>query len=1070
MRTFIFLLCTTVFSFNTENSFSQEHITIDKNKLVSVDEIFNIIQNQTKYHFLYPQDMFTNAAKVKLQKGVVLISKLLEQSFSESNVRFELSDSNTIVIKKSITSNSLQQQVSGVITDKGGVPLPGASIIVKGTLNGTQSNFDGKFTINTSPGDILEISFLGFETQEISATTTEMKIVMLENTNELSEVIVTGYGTKEKSKLTSAIATVDKKQIENVPMATFDQILQGSAPGLTVLSGSGQPGDAASVNIRGFSSFTLSNSPLFILDGQAIRRLDFSGINPNDIESVSVLKDAAATQIYGSRGSNGVIVITTKSGKQGKATLEYRTYTGISIAPAYNDALQPLSSSQLINLSQEIGIGGVINVGATPEQIEELAAYSEDWLDVLTRDGRTNSHEISMSGGNENTKFFISGSYFSQEGIALRSKLDRYSLRTKLDYSKNRFTLGANVFLSYTSAEDSEAEGSFSRSNPFYASIRTPAYDRAIDPITGGFAAPLDPSQSSVQNNLERVSTNDEDRKTKTVMVSLNGRYDFNFLKGLSFNTSLNVRNNRRDNRTYVDPNSVDGRRRQGGQGSLNLSTSERTSFTITNSLQYKFNINEDHKFNAGLYQEFVSNNSDGFDITTYGLNQLTVINGATEGTETNGFIPDFGGFNSVSNLSSYFATLDYSYLNKYNATAGVRRDGSSSFGANFAFGNFYSIGVGWLISEENFLSSVETINLLKLRVSYGTVGNQNISDTAARPIFTSTSYNGLAGISSGLSNPDLKWEETAKTNIGLDVSMFKNRLRFNLDVYSEKTTDLLQDVPISRSTGFSSQLRNVGSLKNEGVELAISTVNIDSENFRWESSLNIATNETTILKLNNGESFIDDNNFLIEEGGSYPEFYLVKRAGINPANGRTLWYDLDENLTETYDLNNRVNVGRAAPKYTGGFLNRFTSGGFELNTLFSFSQGKNIYNVARTTLDNPTKISRGSVSTNALRFWRQPGDITDIPDPRQISNYFTDSGWLEDASFIKLRNVTFSYNLPMDVLERLNLSGVRLYLQGQNVFTWTTFSGLDPENSSTEYVADYPSLSTYTFGIDVKF
>ncbi len=977
----------------------------------------------------------------------------------------------TVLLLMFIVQFSFAQnmKITGVVSDGSG-PLPGVNVIIKGTNQGTQTDFDGNYSIRTSTGDILVFSFVGMATAEmIVETSNTINVILKEDSSKLEEVVVVGYSKKETKKLTSAIATIDKKQIENVPMATFDQILQGSAPGLTILSGSGQPGDAASVNIRGFSSFALSNSPLFILDGQAIRRLDFSGINPNDIESVSVLKDAAATQIYGSRGSNGVIVITTKSGKQGKATLEYRTYTGISIAPRYNDALRPLSSSQLISLSQEIGIGGVINVGATPEEIEELAAYSEDWLDVLTRDGKTNSHEISMSGGNENTKFFISGSYFSQEGIALRSKLDRYSLRTKIDYSKNRFTLGANVFLSYTSAEDSENEGGFSRSNPFYASIRTPAYDRAIDPITGDYAAPLDASQSSVQNNLERVNTNDEDRKTKTVMVSLSGRYDFNFLEGLSFNTSLNIRNNRRDNRTYVDPNSVDGRRRQGGQGSLNLSTSERTSFTITNSLQYKFNINEDHKFNAGLYQEFVSDNSDGFDITTYGLNQLTVIDGATEGTETNGFIPDFGGFNSVSNLSSYFATLDYSYLNKYNVTAGIRRDGSSSFGSNFAFGNFYSMGIGWLISEENFLSSVKAINLLKLRVSYGTVGNQNISDTAARPIFTSTSYNGLAGISSGLSNPDLKWEETAKTNIGLDASLFKNRLKINLDVYSEKTTDLLQNVPISRTTGFSSQLRNVGSLKNEGIELSFSTINIDSEKFRWESSLNIATNETTILKLNDGESF-RLGRFLIEEGGSYPEFNLVKRAGVNSANGRTLWYDLDGNLTETYDLNNRVNVGRAAPKYTGGFLNRFTSGGFELSTLFSFSQGKNIYNVARTSLDNPTKISRGSVSTNALRFWRQPGDVTDIPDPRQISNYFTDSGWLEDASFIKLRNVTLSYNLPNSVLEKINLSGMRLYLQGQNVYTWTTFSGLDPENSSTDYVADYPSLSTYTFGIDVKF
>ncbi|MEX0273124.1 MAG: SusC/RagA family TonB-linked outer membrane protein, partial [Flavobacteriaceae bacterium] len=856
--------------------------------------------------------------------------------------------------------------------------------------------------------------------------------------------------------------------IENVPMATFDNILQGSAPGLSVQSGTGQPGRAASLNIRGIKSFALSTQPLFIMDGQAISQSDFAGINPNDIESVSVLKDAAATQIYGSRGSSGVIVITTKSGKQGKARLEYRTYTGVSIAPDYNEALEPLSSGQLIDLSQEIGIGGVVNVGATEDEITELRKYSEDWLGVLTRNGMTNSHEITLSGGNESTRFFISGGYFSQEGIALRSRLDRYSLRTKVDYNTDRFRVGANVYLSYSDIEDSESEGRFSRSNPFYASIRTPAYDRAIDPETGGYAAPLDPSQSSVWNNLERVETNDEDRAIGKAIVSLNGHYEFGFLDGLSFDTNFNMDYSQRNNRTYVDPTSVDGGRRQGGQGSLDHSFTDDVAFTITNSLHYNFDVKDDHLFDVRLYQEYVANDFKNVGLTVYGLNQLTTIDGATEGSETNGFIPSFRGSTSRSTLSSYFATLDYSYLKKYNVTAGFRRDGSSRFGENYAFGNFYSVGLGWVVSEENFLSSIESLNYLKLRASYGTVGNQRISSTAARSVFGTTSYNGISGTFAGLSNPDLKWEETAKANVGIDMTVLGNRLNFTIDAYSEKTTDLFQNVPLSRTTGFGSQLRNVGSLKNEGLELAISGLLVDKKNFKWESSFNAATNETTILELNNGESF-RSGRFLIEEGGSYPEFNLVKRAGVNPANGRYLWYDLDGNLTETYDLNNRVNVGRATPRYTGGFLNTITSGGFELRALFSFSEGKKIYNVARTSLDNPSKISRGSVSTNALRFWRQPGDITDIPDPRQISNYFTDSGWLEDASFIKLRNVTLSYNFPESALDRMKLSGLRLYLQGQNIYTWTSFSGLDPENSSSEYVADYPALSTYTFGIEAK-
>ena len=959
--------------------------------------------------------------------------------------------------------------VTGVVSDNSG-PLPDVSVVVKGTADGTTTDFDGNFSINTNLGKILVISYLGYQKVEVTATNEPLNILLVEYNSSLDEIVVVGYRKKEKKKLTSAVSTIDNAQIENLPVSTFDNILQGLAPGINVQSGTGQPGRAASILIRGFHSLSLTKQPLFIIDGQAISQDTFATINPNDIESVSVLKDAAATQIYGSRGSNGVMVITTKSGKQGKTQIEYKTYTGISIAPKYNDALQPLTSSQLINLSQEIGSGGVVNVGATEAQIEELRTINEDWLDVLTRNGETNSHELSLSGGNENIKYYLSGAYFSQEGIALRSKLDRYSLRSKVDYSTGRFNIAANIYLAYTDSQDSESEGSFSRSNPFYASIRTPSYDRAIDPITGEYALPLDLSASSTLNNLERTNTNDEDRFQKKVIVGLHGHYEFGFLENLSFDTKLNMDYSEINNRTYTAPNSVAGGRSQGGQGSLNHFFSDRSIFTITNSLIYKFNVTEDHQFDVRLYQEYIASEGNSVSVTAYGLNPLIeTIAGATEGTEDNGFIPNFSGGKSTSALTSYFATLDYSFLDKYYFTAGVRRDGSSRFGSDFQFGNFYSAGLGWIISEENFLSSVETINYLKFRASYGTVGNESISTTAAFSVFSTREYNGTSGIVAGIFNRDLKWEQTAKANIGIDLRMLNNRLSFNLDVYSEKTTDLLQNVPISRTSGFSSQFRNIGSLKNEGVELSISSTNIDTENFKWKSTFNIATNETTVLKLNKGESFRTDR-FLVEEGGSFPVFNLVKRAGVNPANGRFLWYDLDGNLTETYDLNNRVNVGRATAKYTGGFLNTFTSGRFELRALFSFSQGKKIYNVARTSLDNPSKISRGSVSTNALRFWRQPGDITDIPDYRQISDYPADSGWLEDASFVKLRTISLSYSLPNNILDNLNISDLKLSLQGQNLFTWTQFSGLDPENSDSDYVADYPSLTTYTLGVNIKF
>lgn len=961
-----------------------------------------------------------------------------------------------------------QLEISGTVSDETET-LIGATVIVKGTSLGTTTDFEGKYYINAEVGDTLSFSYVGLASQDKVVQSGQSIIDVILNTDlVLDEIVVVGYTEKGKKKLTSAVSTLGSEDISNAPVSTFDNVLQGAAAGLNVQSGSGQPGDAAKLTLRGLKSFALSTEPLYILDGQQINADIFVSINPNDIESVSVLKDAAATQIYGSRGSNGVIVITTKSGQYGKARIQYNSYYGYSPKPTYNKGLEPLSSGQLIDLSQEIGIGGIINVGASEEKIAELRSYSEDWLDVVTRNGRTMNQELSLSGGTDYTNYYISGGYFKQEGIALRSGVDRYSLRSKIEHGNETYRVGANLYLSYSDIQDSESEGDYSRNNPFYSSIRTPAYDRAIDPVTGGYAAPLDPTQSSVLNNLERIETNDEDRDRGFASIGLTGLYNFKFLEGLDYRINLNAIQSTKNYRTYLEPNSVAGKREPGGQGSLYQLFGNRFRYTITNSLGYKFRVQDLHEFNVRLYQEFLSDKTAESHLEGYGLNQVTTIAGITQGSPTNGFIPVIGGFTDKSTLASLFTSIDYSYLSKYNVSFGLRRDGSSRFGANYRFGTFYSIGVGWTVSEENFFRKSDAVSYLKLRMSYGNVGNDNVSSTAAIPAYASASYNGINGIYEGLANPDLKWEETAKANLGIDLSLLKDRLIFNIDLYSERTKDLFQNVPISQTSGFTSQLRNVGSLKNEGIELAITGVIMERRNFQWEATFNTAYNKTTILKLNNGESFYN-GDFLIEEGSEYPVFNLVKRAGVNPVNGRTLWYDLDGNLTENYDLKNRVNVGRATPRYTGGLHNTFTYKGFQLRALFSFSEGSVIFNTARSSLDNPTKISRGSVSTNALRFWRVPGDFTDIPDPRQISNYFDDSGWLENNSFLRLRNLALSYSIPSNQISRYSLSGLRFFVQGQNLITWSTFTGLDPENSDYYYVQDYPSLTTYTFGLQVN-
>ena len=364
-------------------------------------------------------------------------------------------------------------------------------------------------------------------------------------------------------------------------------------------------------------------------------------------------------------------------------------------------------------------------------------------------------------------------------------------------------------------------------------------------------------------------------------------------------------------------------------------------------------------------------------------------------------------------------------------------------------------------------MSGLGFLNYGKIRASYGTVGNQSISNTDARPIFVPRSYGGVNGIAEDLSNPGLKWEQTQKLNLGADLTLFDNFLSLNVDWYNEVTVDLLISTPLSQTTGFSNQLRNTGSLRNRGIEINLSTNNIDKGSFKWSTDFNIARNRTIITKLPNGE-FVSGNT-LVKEGLEFPMHFRVRRAGVNPANGRFLWYNINGELTEVFDLNDRVAELPATPRFFGGLTNTLRYKGLTLRMLFTFSEGKHIMNTARTSLDNPTKTSNGSASTNALRLWRQPGDITDIPSARQ-GEYFSDSGFIEDASFIRLRNVRLSYQLSPTITERLHLSGLNVYLQGQNVLTFTSYSGLDPENSGIDERAEYPALTTYTVGVDVKF
>ncbi len=1038
----------------------------------TITEVFAEIEKHTNFYFTVDHTQIDQTVVINRKPQSTSVAELLIDLSKKANLKFRQVNDNISVVSRTKSSplNRLEIEVDepadirikGVVVDEKEEPLVGVSIVVKGTTIGTITDYNGEYFLEVPDENaVLVFSFVGYATQEVPVgNLSVIDVIMEEDIETLSEVVVVGYTEKDSRKLTSSLATVDSDRLEKVPMSTFDNILQGNAAGVLIQSGTGQPGRSASISIRGVKSLNAGDAPLYVLDGTIITEGDFAAINPNDIGSLTILKDAAATQIYGSRASGGVVVITSKEGVKGKTRMEYSTYFGLSLKPDYNDGLQPLTSAQNIDLQHELGSGST--VGFSQRDIDSLKQINTDWLDVTTRNGTIQSHELSLSGGNENTTFYLSGAYFSQEGIALRSDLKRYSLKLNLEHEINNFTIRSNVYLAHTDARDSQSEGSFSRSNSFYGSIRTAPYNPVVHPVTGEYVLGLEG-----RNIVERTNNTIEDEDSDNAIISLRGEYRFPFLKGLRVVSNWSVNYRQENNVDFVDPQSFRGQTRQGRQGELRNSFDRRTLLTGTNSLHYSFDIANEHFFEVAAYQEYFEAKTRETFVEVFGFDKINTIAGATPGTADNGFIPNFGGGISENTLSSLFGTLDYSFRDKYNVTAGIRRDGSNRFGANNRFGTFYSVGLGWSFSEESFMSGLGVLDYGKFRASYGTVGNQSISNTAAQPIFGISSYGGVNGIVEGLSNPDLKWEQTQKLNLGIDLTLLNDFLSLNVDWYNEVTTDLLISTPLSETTGFSSQLRNTGSLRNRGIEVNVNTNNINKGNFKWSTDFNISRNRTIITELPNGE-FVTGNT-LVREGVEFPIHFRVKRAGVNPANGRFLWYNLNGELTETFDLNDRVAELPATPRFFGGLTNTLSYKGLTLRVLFTFSEGKYIMNIARTSLDNPTKTNNGSASTNALRLWRQPGDITDIPSARQ-GEYFSDSGFIEDASFIRLRNVRLSYNLSSSITERLHISGLNVYLQGQNVLTFTSYSGLDPENSGIEERAEYPALQTFTVGADVRF
>jgi TonB-dependent starch-binding outer membrane protein SusC len=968
--------------------------------------------------------------------------------------------------------------VTGKVTDRDeGDPLPGVNVIVKGTTIGTFTDAEGGFSINV-PGSssILVFSFVGLKTIEVEAgSNTIIDVRMETDATQLSEVIVTGYSTQNARSVAGSVASVKAETIERVPLASFDQALQGQVPGVLIQAQSGQPGAAASVLIRGKGSLLGTNAPLFILDGVEITASDFSTLNQADFASISVLKDASATSIYGSRGANGVIVISSKKGAKGKIRINYDVQYGTSRAP--ENKLDLMNSAE--KLSYELANGNPYDW--TDEDVARLSQINTDWADVFFQEGKTQSHTLNFSGGSDKTSFFISGSLFDQTGTVINTGLKRYTGRMNVESGLGDFSFGINSTFGYSDFTNT-TENNTGIATPLNAIRWTNPYETPYDE-NGEYTEIV----SGQPNALQELLENSNLRQQLKAIGNVYAAYNIPFVKGLSIKTSWGGDFTSNERSIYVDGTTATGAGTPSQKGSLNRQYGKRFRYTGTTSITFDKELTPDHHLNVSLYNEIVKSNSNSFFFTGFGLGgPFENEAGITPGNNSNGFIPAVGGndsdgFNAESilfrggpsALLSYFASINYGFKDKYFLSVGVRRDGSSRFGANNRYANFGSIGASWIVSDESFMAGLKDniFNELKFKVSYGTAGNQaGLGAFQATELYGRGVYNGVSGlIQNQLANPDLRWEKKTTFNTGIEMATLQGRLNATVEYYHAITSDLFLGKPLSLTTGYSTLTSNVGELQNSGVEISLNSDIIKTDDFRWNVNVNLTYNKNKINKLLEGQDEIINGLILTRPGESINTLYVVRYTGVNPQNGAAQYLTKHGEVTEVYDPADRVVVGTYEAPYFGGFGTTLSYKGIELSGLFSYVLGNKIYNNDRNNVENPDYFY-DNLSVDLLREWRNPGDITDIPSPGNQYRAST-TRFVEDGDFLRLRNIILSYTLPSQLISKAKLSSVRVYVQGQNLLTFTDFKGFDPEISTGNLSgAQYPALRTVTAGLTIGF
>ena len=1002
------------------------------------------------------------------------------------------------------------KKISGKIVDQKTKQGLGGVTVNAGKVNAL-SDANGNYQINITDQKSVNFSIIGYAklTRTIGAATT-MNVELASVEAVLEEVVITGYARESKSKFAGAVTTISGKTVNDVPVGSFDQAFQGRVPGMLVNSGSGQPGSSAVITIRGIKSLQGAGAqPLYVLDGVPIPAFDMQTLNPDDFESITVLKDATAAAIYGARGGTGVIVITSKRGKAGKNIVTYKSQYGFTRRPNF-DRLNMMSTREILAYEEREKIvnnpgwtwsknNPVIPAGMTAASkqysLDSLSNIDIDYADIFYREGISKSHELTLSGGSDRTKFFLSGAYFDQEGIDIYSSLKRYTLRFNLDHSTDKFTAQFNSTLGFSKTQQSEgeAQGNSTR-NPFQMTFRAKPYENPYK-LDGSlnFGANSTMALRNVANLIEGLQNTS--RTFDQIKLVGNGLLAYKIFPTLTVRNNLGVSVSNNYVSRYVNADSYVGSLQSFQSGVTQESAGLYTEFINTSSVAYSERFGKS-ELEASANFEMVRGYQKALGFTLFNLDKrLTLTGQGATALPTNGaatYPQNASSAKSGFGIRSYFATTKYTYDNKYSLNANIRRDGTSRIvNEENREVTSWSAGFTWNALQERFLSKQNIFSELKLRLSFGIIPNIGSIQTSSYgaglqsvtnyqgpqvPTFGTTAYAGstIGGLApTGPGNPNLKIERVQKANIGIDFSVWNGRARFNLDAYDEQTLDLFVNQPLSGTTGFSSLYINAGRMSNKGLELNAKVDVIRSQDFGVTLGVNHSYNKNTIENLGAVNEFFL-GTFVIRKGLSYGTHYTLNYLGVDPANGNPRYEAPDGTITNDQAKAGQFDkFGNYLPRHQGGVDFEIRYKAFSISGLFSYQFDVQRYNNIKSWITRGIPGYQSAVNASRVLIdnqWTAPGDVKRYQRSGVDRGFTSDD--IEDAKFVRFRNLVVAYQLP--ALKGPNgkplFTGGRLYVQGQNLAIWSPWTGLDPEDSNNISLSEYPNPSMFTLGLDINF